>query len=192
MMMGVQGFSDLPPWHDVRWLILVAAVAVLLAGWAADEWAEKRRVRLAAARKAARKAARRPAVMPTTGEHKIVEAVRASTRRAPSILDADQRQLLAMVRSLQTRLTAAQRELQIRPEPDPILRVLLDGPRSVSQVAATLGVPVRDVDRRLLRLAHVTEQVEKVRAVHGDWLYQLAGIDRSARSGTLPARGKAG
>ena len=191
-MFGVEGFGDLPPWHDVRWLILLACVAVLAAGYAADEWAERRRVRIEAERKAARRAARRAAPMATTGEHRIVEAVRAVQARPPSLLHADQRQLLAMIRSLQGRLDAAHRELQIRPEPDPILRVLLDGPRSVSQVAATLNVPVRDVERRLLRLAHVTEQVEKSRGGTGDWLYQLAGHDRSARVGELPARGRAG
>lgn len=185
----VETFLKLPGWESPRW-ILVGFLVVVLAGllqldrWAADRQARFREAQVAARREAGR---RRGEVMRQT------RPVPRSGPRAPSLLNADQRQLIATIRSLQARLDEANLELSIRREPDPILRALLVGPLSLSQIAATIGEPVTDVDRRCKRLLHITEQIERVQiGGRGDWKYALPGSGSARESGKLPARGKAG
>lgn len=193
----VEGVMNLPAWESPRWagvgLVLVAGFVLL---WRLDRWATRRRQRIERERREemlARRAAGRARgeVMARTSEHRAVRIPGPGPSAVP-LLEADRAQLLAMVRGLQERLRAAEAELAIRPDPDPILSALSVRPLSLSQLAATVGAPYLDVERDCRRLIHITEQVEKIRpGGRGDWKYQLRGT-RSARPGTVPARGEAG
>lgn len=180
-----------PPWDHPTWLFGVLGVACIAAAVVLER---KQAARLEAEQARQERAAQvrlleHGEAMSRTGQHPVARPV---SRPAPSLLAADQRQLVATIRSLQTRLDAAEQELRIRQPPDPILRVLLIRPLSADQLALTLGDDLADVQERLARLTHITEQVVRVREGR-DTKYALAG-PRSARTESrLPARGgKAG
>jgi hypothetical protein len=186
-MVAVMG---LPAWESPRWIGVGLVLVVGLGGlYRLDRWASDRRARY----QEAEAEARREAVQ-ARGEAMARIAERQPRRvpaPVPSLLHADQRQLIATIRSLQRRLDAAEAELAIRSDPDPILSALSVRPLSLSQLAATVGRPLPDVQRDVLRLIHITEQVERVREGRGDWKFALAG-KRSARQGIVPARGEVG
>ena len=158
-------------WDDVsRDPVLIAGVGAVVVVLVWFHWWLSARADAAEAARAEAMAARRKAgrargeeAARVTGEHRTIPEPTADPVR---FVESE-------IHALRVEVWRLRRELSIREEPDEILRVLLDGPMTAAALSSTLHTGPGEIEGRLGRLCHITNQVQRIVIVDRDPVYTL-------------------